>query len=383
MTGSIVTFSWESYRTNHQDTCFLAGIPPEYLMSMLLGSETLEQPIEPGGLIPHKDPHGVIEIDDTQFNRAPHGFVRITPRIAHHYPTRLLNRVSSDLMGDTQVFRCLSPTPTGWRIDLNPPLAGVKARLAAAPGVPDDLPDPGWNQERLQTRLFRTGPGLQARREDAEPDWPTATDLKREDESDDALFYTEPRFVTHIDDTTIAQVSSLYGKLIPAGARVLDIMSSWISHLPEKVGFEKVTGLGMNRQELEANPQLNEHRVHNLNRDPRLPFPDDSFDAVVCAVSVEYLAHPLEVFQDIHRVLAAGGVFINAFSNRCFPTKSIALWAKLHEFERMGLVAHFYHRTGYSNVNTWSMRGLPRPAGDPYGGQPPESDPVYAVWANN
>ena len=139
----------------------------------------------------------------------------------------------------------------------------------------------------------------------------------------------------------------------------------------------------MNRQELEANPVLDDFHVHNLNRNSDLPFPDHSFDAVVCAVSVEYLSDPLAVFEQVRRVLAPGGIFINVFSNRCFPTKAIALWARLHEFERMGLVAHFYHRTGFSNVNTWSLRGLPRHADDPYAMHNRESDPVYAVWAQN
>lgn len=334
-------------------------------------------------LIPPRNPDKIFDIDDSQFNRAPRGFVQITPRIAQHFPTRLLTGVAPEIIGDTQVFRCLSRTPGGWRIDLNPPLAGLKGQFTATLGEPDDLSNPGWNQELLRARLLLGGPGLQARREDAAPDWPTDADLKREDQTDDALFYTEPRFVTHIDDTTIAQVSSLYARLIQPGAKVLDIMSSWISHLPEDVTFEGVTGLGMNEQELAANPRLDKYRVHNLNRVPRLPFPDGSFDAVVCAVSVEYLADPVAVFRDIRRVLTPGGVFINAFSNRCFPTKAVALWAKLHEFERMGLVAHFYHRNRYSNVNTWSMRGLPRPVDDPYAGQQTESDPVYAVWASN
>ena len=356
---------------------------PEEAISTVSGRAGLELQLEPGGLIAETDPALVLNIDEIQLNPAPHRHVRIVPRIGHHYSTRLLSGVAPDIIGERQVFRLLSRTTKGWFIDLNDPLAGSRAQLSAQLSEVPQSNGPSWNAETLRWRVLHCGAGLQARREDVLPDWPTHDDLKREDETDDSMFYTEPRFVTQIDDTTIAQVSALYARLIKPGARVLDIMSSWISHMPDNVPFKKVTGLGMNQQELAANAALDEITVHDLNRVSRLPFPDNSFDAIVCAVSVEYLSDPLAVFEDVRRVLSSGGVFINAFSNRCFPTKAIALWAKLHEFERMGLVAHFYHRTGYSDVNTWSLRGLPRPAGDPYAGQSNESDPVYAVWANN
>ena len=382
LNASVVTLSWRSYETTHRDACFFAGLSPRDAMSRLVGAETPVVHLEPGDVVPDWDPGRVIEIDHTQFNRAPSSFARIAPRVGQHYATRLLADMKPEVVGDAQVFRCLSQTPSGLRIDLNPPLSGVAARLEAVDAIPDRSAAPDWDQKRLRWRLLQSGPGLQARRRDVSPDWPSDEDLQREDENDDTLFYTEPRFVTHIDDTTIQQVSRLYARLIEPGARVLDLMSSWISHLPEDVSFGQVVGLGMNRRELAANPVLDEHRVHNLNQEPRLPFPDGSFDAVVCAVSVEYLCQPLAVFEDVRRVLAPGGVFVNVFSNRCFPTKAIALWARLHEFERMGLIAHFYRRAEFSNVNTWSLRGLPKPVNDPYVSQSNESDPVYAVWAS-
>lgn len=352
-------------------------------MSTISGSDRLEVQLAPGDLIAQWDPELVVEIEAAQFNTAPHTHVRVAPRNGHHYPIRALRGIPQDVVGERQVFRYLSPTASGGLIDLNVPLAGSDIQLRAQPADVSRTQAPGWDANSLRTRLLQFGPGLQARREDVVPDWPTPADLKREDEGDDAVFYAAPRFVTHIDDTTIAQVSKLYARLIHPGARVLDIMSSWISHLPADVRFEKVTGLGMNHQELAANPVLDEMRVHDLNHDTRLPFADHSFDAVVCAVSVEYLADPIAVFADVRRVLAPGGIFINAFSNRCFPTKAIALWAKLHEFERLGLVAHFFHRSGYSRVNTWSLRGLPRPSTEPNTSGNSESDPVYAVWASS
>jgi SAM-dependent methyltransferase len=137
----------------------------------------------------------------------------------------------------------------------------------------------------------------------------------------------------------------------------------------------------MNREEMEANPQLSERLVHDLNLQPRLPYEDNRFDAVVCTVSVEYLIKPVEVFAEVKRVLKPGGRFILTFSNRWFPPKVVRVWEGVHEFERMGLVLEYFHRAGgYSHLETWSLRGLPRPRDDKYANQLAHSDPLYAVW---
>jgi ubiquinone/menaquinone biosynthesis C-methylase UbiE len=114
---------------------------------------------------------------------------------------------------------------------------------------------------------------------------------------------------------------------------------------------------------------------------PQIPFDDHEFDAVICTVSVEYLIHPFDIFEEINRVLKPGGIFIVTFSNRWFPPKAISIWSELHEFERMGLVLEFFLKSGhYKNLQTHSMRGLPRPADDKYVSQILFSDPVSAVW---
>src|SRR5437764_14548904 len=111
------------------------------------------------------------------------------------------------------------------------------------------------------------------------------------DETDDRGFYALPRLVTHIEPGAIEALRRRYGELLPPGGRVLDVMSSWRSHLPDGLG--PVIGLGMNAEEMAGNPQLHEALVHDLNDDPRLPFEDASFDAVVCSVSVQYLTSPI------------------------------------------------------------------------------------------
>jgi SAM-dependent methyltransferase len=163
--------------------------------------------------------------------------------------------------------------------------------------------------------------------------------------------------------------------------QVLDLMSSWHSHVPADLNFKRFVGLGLNESELKKNSCLSETVVQDLNMDSRLPFESNSFDAAICTVSVEYLINPLAVFEEISRVLRTDGYFIVTFSNRWFPTKSIKIWKELHEFERMGLVLEYFLRSGgFKNLQTYSIRGLPRPLGDKYYPDLSYSDPIYAVW---
>ena len=164
----------------------------------------------------------------------------------------------------------------------------------------------------------------------------------RQDETDDAVFYETPRLVVHIDSATIESLTQVYREFIPEGVDVLDLMSSWVSHLPEEVGFGRVAGLGMNEVELAKNPRLTEHIVHNLNADPELPFPDASFDTVLNAVSVQYLTKPVKVFTSVARVLRPGGVHLVALSHRCFPTKAVRAWWALGPEERLQLVRTYF-----------------------------------------
>ena len=145
----------------------------------------------------------------------------------------------------------------------------------------------------------------------------------RQDEGDDADFYAMPRLVVHIDAETIAALTQAYRELLPKRGAILDLMSSWVSHLPEEAEFTRVAGLGMNAFELEQNSRLTEHVVQDLNQQPELPYDTASFDAVVNAVSIQYLTRPVEVFRSCARVLRPGGLHIIALSHRCFPTKAI------------------------------------------------------------
>jgi SAM-dependent methyltransferase len=163
--------------------------------------------------------------------------------------------------------------------------------------------------------------------------------------------------------------------------RVLDLMSSWKSHLPQGLRLEQVSGLGLNEKELAKNYDLTDWVVHDLNKNPILPYEAESYDAAVCTVSVEYLIDPETVFKEIGRILRPGGIFIVTFSNRWFPEKVIHIWKELHDFERMGLVMEYFRRSQmFKDLETYSIRGLPRPENDKYFPDLMESDPIYAVW---
>ena len=195
--------------------------------------------------------------------------------------------------------------------------------------------------------------------------------FRRVDESDDARFYVDPRLVAHIDDDAIAALTAHYRTALSPGGRVLDLMSSWISHWPDDLLPSRAAGLGMNAEELRHNPALDDWVVHDLNRDPTLPYADASFDAVTIAVSVQYLTRPLDVFADIARVLSPGGVCVVSFSNRCFPTKAVALWQGLNDDGHVRQVGSYFHYTGvYDRIEAYDL--------SPAKGQ---SDPLYVVQA--
>ena len=168
----------------------------------------------------------------------------------------------------------------------------------------------------------------------------------RFDESDDARFYAMPRLVVHIDDATIAALTGAYRQLLKPGVDVLDLMSSWVSHLPVDLPLGRVAGLGMNEVELISNPRLSDHVVHDLNRDPELPFASESFDAILNAVSIQYLTRPEQVFASAARVLRPGGFHAVALSHRCFPTKAVRAWHVLAPRQRLEVVKQYFRLGG-------------------------------------
>ncbi|WP_310394675.1 methyltransferase domain-containing protein [Hymenobacter sp.] len=196
--------------------------------------------------------------------------------------------------------------------------------------------------------------------------------FRRQDETPDADFYHHPRFVTHIDEAAIAAVTQLYREYFRPGTDLLDLMSSWVSHLPPEVPYRRVVGLGMNAAELRGNPRLHAHVVQDLNQQPALPFADAEFDGAAICVSVDYLTQPVAVLRELARVLRPGAPLVITFSNRCFPSKAIAAWHHLDDRGHLALVRQYLLAAG-----DWhSIELLDRSP------QPPgRSDPLFAVVA--
>lgn len=208
-----------------------------------------------------------------------------------------------------------------------------------------------------------------------------AKDFRRVDNSPDEEFYSKPRIVDHLDSLASKTVEDLYARLIPEGAVILDLMAGPDSHIKPDVKPEKVVGLGLNAEELAANTALTEKVMHNLNDDPTLPFEDNSFDAVINTVSVDYMIRPVEVFREAARVLKNSGIFVVVFSNRMFPPKAVDIWKRSTESERVDLVKKFFSLAEKFYLDgVFESKGHPRPVDDKYYSLGIPSDPIYAVW---
>ena len=386
---------WQSAEASHQD-CYLTPrldlrrdlLPPG------LEAAALDEPaghraryrLPPGALVPEYRDQQLLAIDGGRFDRRVVAGRVIEPRGGRFYPTALLRGLAG-AAADRAAFR-VAPAALGpasgqsLHADLNHPLAGRPLEIGLRIESLDSTGHrQGGGRRKLAGLITANGPGMQARWRGMPTDFFADAPFARNDPRPDDQFYAKPRLVDHLDRTAIAEISALYGRLIPARARILDLMASWHSHLPGELRPQALVGLGMSAAELRANSMLTGHVVQDLNQEPTLPFGDATFDAVVCTVSVEYLVKPFAVFRELARVLRPGGLAAMTFSNRWFPPKAIRIWTELHEFERLGLVLHYFLESGlYGDLNTWSLRGLPRPAGDTYAGRLALSDPVYAVW---
>ena len=195
--------------------------------------------------------------------------------------------------------------------------------------------------------------------------------FQRADDGDDGAFYVEPRLVAHIDDQAREALAAFYRGMLRPDSDVLDLMSSYHSHLPDDMRFKSVIGLGLNAVEMTENRQLTGHVIHDLNKTPELPFPDAAFDACLLAVSAQYLVRPIEVFASIRRVLRPNGTLIVSYSNRLFPTKAVELWQRVGMADRGRLVSIYcWEATGFRDVEARDISPAPG-----------TSDPLWVVTA--
>ena len=208
--------------------------------------------------------------------------------------------------------------------------------------------------------------------------------FSRLDESDDRTFYATGRFVNHLDSFAQSTVKALISELIvEENPDILDLMAGWDSHIPENIKPARVVGLGLNENELNKNRDLTETIIHDINMEPTLPFPRDTFDVIINTVSVDYMTRPLEIFHDVGRILKPAGLFLVIFSNRMFPEKAVKIWREANEDERIILVEEFFRESGvFEKPALFISRGKPRPKSDKYAPLGIPSDPVYGLYAD-
>lgn len=374
----------ETYLAEHVN--FWRDLLPDRVYRTLMGNspgDRLLFSLGPKDIMLAHEPKQIVTLDSGRFERRKVNGHRIEPRIGRFYPKGLLKGLPNVFEHNIEPCRCVGVNSSHIVVDLNHPFAGKEIDLEViVRDVREKTSDRGGRlTDWLET--VTDGPGMQVRWNGNPTDFFSDSPFVRPDEKDDCIFYEKPRLVTHVDGQAIEIIGTIYGRILKPGMRVLDLMGSWRSHVPESIQLESLVGLGMNPKEMEDNLQLTGHVVHDLNANPRLPFDDRSFDAVICSVSVEYMTRPFEVFKDVARILRPKGYFIHTFSNRWFPPKAIRMWTELSEFERMGLVLEYFLDSGaYENLETFSARGWPRPVTNRYYPEITTADPVYGVWGH-
>lgn len=376
----VFQLKWESPNVSHMECYAARGVNlwrdwlPQKVREALPGKsagETAEVTFGDAELFGRRDEP--LKIDRRQ--------LALPPLRGRFYPKGRISGLPGIFPQNMTPFRCVEIQNGHLRADMGHPLAGRPLTLSMTIGAIDAKINERGGSSVDWIGMLAEGPGMQARWRDQPTDFFGGEPFARQDPQRDGIFYGAPRLVHHLDQTAREMVSEIYRRFVHDGMRVLDLMSSWVSHLPGGVRPASVSGLSLNRTELDQNPALDDRVVHDLNEKPWLPYPDEIFDTAINTVSIEYLTHPREVFTEVGRVLKPGGTFVVVFSNRWFPTKVVRIWEQLHEFERVGLVTEYFLQSGlFHPLGTYSMRGLPRPRDDRYAGDLLYSDPVYAVW---
>jgi len=185
------------------------------------------------------------------------------------------------------------------------------------------------------------------------------------DTEDDEFFYEPPRLVCHIDDGAIAALTVFYRSLLPPDGVLLDLMSSWVSHLPPEIDYKEVIGHGMNAAELAINPRLSRWFIQNLNREAKLPLAGASLDAAMICVSIQYLQQPVAVLREVARLLRQGSPLVVSFSNRCFWTKAVAIWGAFDDEGHARLVERYLRDAGFARIETHRLAEWVEDVSDP------------------
>ena len=319
----IFHLKWKSAIASHTDGYQASNVnlwrdllPPSLLGELVdkEAGERLQVNLDEGGGLSAFNDGKLFTIKNDRFDRRYFDQRLTTPRLGRFYPKGMLRGFPNVYRANVQPFRCVGLNNGSMTVDFNHPLAGKDLQLSVVIGRVDQKEAERGGTSNDWMEIITEGPGMQARWQNQQTDYFSSDNFGREDGTDDSEFYSRPRFVHHIDETAREMVRNTYGRFITDGMDVLDLMSSWESHIPEGIRLNRTVGLGLNEDELKKNRQLNEHLVHDLNADSRLPFDSSTFDAAINTVSVEYLTDPIPVFKEVSRVLKPNGYFVVTFS---------------------------------------------------------------------
>lgn len=366
---SVVTiyfeFIWSSTHAGHTerylatDVSFTRDILPLGVKSRMRGlgvGDSTEFTMDMTEVPPFK-PGKILGMSRTRFVGAPDLGRKLEPRIGRFYPKYYIDNVPGTRPDSNTPFRVVGTDRSGFKADLNHPMADREVTIRAT--VMDiKPPSEGGGSLRRWPDIFFKGPGMQARLEETPTDFLGWEPFRREEDSGDAEYYATSGRHDLLESGAAERVRTAYAGVVEDGMTVLDLLAGRESHLPDGVTPGEVTGLGLNRADMDANPALAKQVVHNVNEHRVLPFEDGAFDAIVCTAGVEYLTSPFEIFEEAGRVLRPGGIFALAFTETWDENKVIGVWPELYPFERMGLVSQYFVRSEqFDAIRTISARG--------------------------
>lgn len=376
------TFIWKSSHATHierylaHNVSFTGDTLPLGIKSRMMGlhvGDSVTLDMDPSE-VPTFKPGKILDMPRERFQPPLIHGRYIKPRIGRFYPKHHIENVPGTRPDSVTPFRVVANDRSGFKADLNHPMAGREVSIRAEVIEIGDPADKANGLTRW-SEVILSGPGMEARLEETPTDYLGADPFKRDDESGDAEFYAKIHAGDFMDDRAVRNVQRVYGDLLKDGMKVLDLMAAKDSHLPVGVSDLTITGLGLNGGDMASNPALTDHVIHNLNEDPVLPFDENSFDAIICTGGVGYLVKPFEILEEAARILKPGGVIVFTFIDKWVEEKVIRVWTELYEFERMGLVTQYFVRSEmYDDLTTLSERGWLTEDGST------GSSPVFAVW---
>jgi SAM-dependent methyltransferase len=388
VTGVIILrVSWKSDNCSHDDYFYChpvnlwRDIMPPQLAEKLLDSREGDQfsVMLASPPFPHQK-HLVHSLSTARFQQGQakkHGSA-VLPRLGRWYPQRYAAGLPGIFSDSIRPMRVIEINSRSITVDCNHPLAGREIELGVSvDSITCKAKERGGRCFSWLDDATDHGPGMQALLVGLRPDFSEGDGMRRLDEQTDTRFYQSPRLVDHIDRQASYFLQEFLGSFLSSATDLLDLMAGYKSHLPGDFAG-RVTGLGLNDLEMRKNPCIQERIVHDLNLSPIIPFADESFGAVLCNMSFEYLIRPDKICREILRILKPGGSLVISVSDRWFPTKVTRLWKRLHPFERVGYILDNL-REGFVNLSTTSYVGWPRPADDPH--RLPNSDPLFLIAA--